>query len=110
MLTIQLISCRKLESVVLSRRPSIYHRLIMYGPVDDSWTGLPILGACAAKVCTFHDLGVYGFFLGDRVPVVLLGLLAGVQLLCHQRIHWGLETFRSIEHIGGPLTWITAHP
>jgi len=82
----------------------------MYGPVDDSWTGLPILGTCTAKVSTFHDLGVYGFFLGDRVSVVLLGLFAGVQLLCHQRIYWGPETFRSNEYIGGPLTWITAHP
>lgn len=108
-LTSQLISRRKLESMVLAGRPSIYHRLVVHGPVDDSGAGLPILGTCTTEVCTFHDLGVYGFFLDNCVSVVFLGLFAGLQLLCYQRIYWGLETLRPDEYAGGPFAWITTH-
>jgi hypothetical protein len=95
--------------MVLSWRSGIYHRLIMHGPVDDSGTGLSIFGTCTAKVCTFHDLGVHGFLFDNCLPVVFLGLFVSVQLQWHQRIHWGLETFWSLEYIRGSFTWITAH-
>jgi hypothetical protein len=109
MLTVALNSRRKSQPMVRSWRPGIYHRLIMHGPADDSGTGLPILGTCTAEVCTVHDLGLYGFFLDYRLPVVFLGLLAGFQLLCHEWVYWKFGPFWFDGYIGDAVPWITAH-
>jgi hypothetical protein len=66
----------------------------MYGPGHDSWSGFPILWARTEKVCIVHDLGVYGLFLGHRLPMVLLGLLAGLQLLSYKWFHRKSGKFR----------------
>jgi len=95
--------------MVLFWRPSIYHRFIMHGPVDDSRAGISIFGACTAKVCTVDDLGVHGILLDNCISVVFLGLFAGVQLQWHQRIHWGPEAFWFAKYVGYPFTGVTAH-
>jgi hypothetical protein len=59
----------------------------MYGPADDSGPWLFLLRTGTAKVCTFHDMGLYGILLHNRLSMVLLGLLSSVQFLCDQRIH-----------------------
>ena len=81
----------------------------MHGLADDSGTGLSILWTRATKVCPFNDLGVYGFLLDNRVPVVFLGIFASIQLICYKRIYWRLETFWSDEYTGCPFTRITTY-
>lgn len=81
----------------------------MYGPAHDSRTRLPLLGARAPKVCTLHDLGVYGILLNHRLPMVLLGLFAGFQLNCDKWIYWKLGPFRSHGHTWDAFTRIAAH-
>jgi hypothetical protein len=81
----------------------------MHGPADDPGTGLPILRTCKAEVCTVHDLGVYGFLLGYCIPVVFLGLLAGVQLLCYEWIYWQFGTLWFDRYFGDAFSWITAY-
>jgi hypothetical protein len=81
----------------------------MHGPTDDSGTGLPILGTCTTEVCTFYDMGVYGIFLDYRVPMVFLGLFAGVQLFSYEWIYWGFGTFWVDEYTGDAFTRITTY-
>lgn len=102
-------SCRKLESMVRSRRPSIYYCLIMYGPTHDSGTRLPVLWTSPPKVCTLHDLGVYGIFLSHRFPMVLLGVFAGFQPFCNKWIYWRPGTFWSDGHTWNAFTWISSY-
>jgi hypothetical protein len=81
----------------------------MHGPAHDSGTRLPILWTRTAKVCTFYDLGVYGFFLSDCFPMVLLGLLAGLQPFCNEWIHRKLGKLRSEGCSRNAFTWITTY-
>ena len=50
----------------------------MHGLADDSGPGLLVLGTCTAEVCTFHDMGVYGIFLDNCLPMVSLGLFFSI--------------------------------
>lgn len=102
-------SRRKPESMVRSGRPGIYPRLIMYGPSHDSRPGLPLLRTRAPKVCPVHDLGLHGLILSHRFPMVLLGLLAGIQLVRHKRIYWEPGAFWSDEHPCNAIPRITTH-
>ena len=95
--------------MVRSGRPGIYHCLVVYGPGYDSRTGLPLLGPRAAKVCTLHDLGVHGILLDHRLPMVLLGLLAGFQLNCYKWVYWELGPFRPHGHPGDAFARIATH-
>jgi hypothetical protein len=82
----------------------------MYGPADDSGAGLFILWTRTAKVCPVHDMGVYGIFLNNRLPMVLLGLLISIQLLCHQRIYRQLGTLWSNWNTGNTFPWVAFDP
>ena len=82
----------------------------MHGPAHDSGAGFPIFGFGKEEVRTVHDLGVYGIFLDNCFPMVFLGVLAGVQLHCYERIYWKFESFRIDEHPGRSFAWIAAHP
>lgn len=72
----------------------------MYGPSHAPRSGLPLLWSRASKVRTFHDLGLYGCLLHNRLPVVLLGIFFGFQFDGYEWIHWELEAFRIDEYIG----------
>lgn len=66
----------------------------MYGLGNDTRPWVPIFWSRTKEVCIVHDLGVYGFILSNCVPMVLLGLLFGLQLLCDKRIYWQFGTLR----------------
>lgn len=80
-------SRREPKPMVRSRGPGLYHRLLVHGPAYDPRPGLPILGIGAQEIGSFHDLGVHGLFLHHRLPMVLLGLFAGVQPDSYKWLH-----------------------
>ena len=43
-------------------------------------------------------MGVYGFAIGDYVPVVFLGILAGVQPVRNEWVHRGFEEVWAYEY------------
>jgi hypothetical protein len=81
----------------------------MYGVAHGSGPGISILGPRTTQVRALNDLGVYGIFLGDDLPMVFLGLFFGVQLLGDKWLHWELGTFWINAHARNAVTWITAN-
>ncbi len=88
------------ESMVPIRRSSIYHSRIMHGASHDPSPGIPILRTGPPEVRSVHDLGVYGLLLSHCLPMVPLGLFAGVQQQQHERLHWRLEALWFDEYSG----------
>ncbi len=81
----------------------------MYGLAHDSGPGIPILGSGPEEVRTIHDLGMYGLVLGDRLPVVFLGVFFGIQLFGYQWVHRQLTPFWPHEYPGDAFAWIASH-
>lgn len=79
----------------------------MHGLDHGPRSGIPILRSCATKVGIVHDLGMYGFILDNSVPMVFLGLFAGLQLDGYEWIYRRLRTFRSDECPGNAISRIT---
>ena len=100
----------ELESMVPIRRSSVYHRGFGHGVGHDTRTRLPIFRPCTEKVGTQYDLGLYGLFHYRHIPMVLLGLLAGLLSHGNKRIHWRPSTFRPHEHTRCAKSWLSPDP
>lgn len=59
-------------------RSSLHHRRLGDGAGHGARTRLPLLRPRTKKIGAEHDMGMYGFTIGDYVPVVFLGILVGV--------------------------------
>lgn len=90
----------KLEQMVPIGRPGLYHRGIGHGAGHGSGPRLPVLRTGTTQVGLEHDLGLYGFPLRRHLPMVFLGLFAGILADRDERIHWKLAQLWIDEHVG----------
>lgn len=90
----------ELESMVPIRRSGVHHRGFGHGVGHDPRTRLPLFRPCTKKISTQYDLGLYGLFHYRHIPMVLLGILAGLFSHGKERIHWRPSTFWSYEYTG----------
>ena len=95
--------------MVRPRRPGIYHRLLVHGPAHDPRPGLPLLGPGSPEVRPVHDLGLHGLLLHHRLPMVLLGLLAGLQLHRDKWLHRQPRRLRPPRRAGHAVPGLPAH-
>jgi hypothetical protein len=102
-------SRRKSQSMVRSRRPGVHPRRRMYGPAHDPRSRIPLLGTGAQEVGAVHDLGLHGLLLYYCLPVVFLGLLAGLQLDGDERIYWEFRRLRPEGRAGKAFPGLPAH-
>jgi hypothetical protein len=82
----------------------------MYGPDHGARTGLPLLWSRAKKVCPLYDLGVHGFLLYNRIPMVFLGIFFGIQFDWNQWLYWRLATLWYDERPRNAVSWIASDP
>ena len=73
--------------MVPARRPGLHHRVGLYGATDGAWDRVPVLRAVAQKVGSLAHMGGHDVLQRHHLPVVLLGLLPGLQQNRHERLH-----------------------
>lgn len=91
------------------RRPGLHHRLGVHGLAHGARHRISVLWSISKKVGIVSDLGRHDVLQRHHLPVVLLGLLAGLQLDGHQRLYRRLTSLRSHEHTREAFARITAH-
>jgi hypothetical protein len=65
--------------MVPGRRPGLYPRIIMYGPINGPRYRIPIFRIIAEKVGSIPYMGGYDVLFRRHIPVVFLGLFPRFQ-------------------------------
>lgn len=98
------------ESMVRCRRSSLHNSGFGHGAGYDTGFGLPVLWPRTAEVCFEHDMGMYGLFLRDHIPMVFLGIFLGVFAYGKEWLYWRPTALWLDEYIRSTKSRKSTHP